>query len=158
MLCRSYCVRSAKVLLSNYWQHAFHGMLPIKFYFTSVYSTIYLNTPESHNTITCDFSLQRLKRYGHVERKDIPDWVSACRKLQAEVIKNKGRRRRSSNGCVKVDMKRLGLVKDDSYIRDKWKGLTTWNRTTLPQCRSFMHWVLVTLNVNYELANPVWEY
>jgi len=31
-------------------------------------------------------------------------------------------------------MKRLGLVKDDAYNRDKWSSLTIENRTTLPQC------------------------
>jgi len=27
--------------------------------------------------------------------------------------------------CVKVDMKRLGLVKDYAHNRDKWRSLTT---------------------------------
>jgi len=36
--------------------------------------------------------------------------------------------------CVKIDMKRLGLVKDDAHNRDKWRSLTTANRPTLPQC------------------------
>jgi len=38
------------------------------------------------------------------------------------------------NECVKVGMKRLGLVKDDAQNRDKWRSLTTGNRPTLPQC------------------------
>jgi len=35
---------------------------------------------------------------------------------------------------VKVDMKRLSLVKEDAHDRDKWKNFTTGNRPTLPQC------------------------
>jgi len=35
---------------------------------------------------------------------------------------------------VKVDMKGIGLIKDDVHNRDKWRSLTTVNRPTLPQC------------------------
>jgi len=36
---------------------------------------------------------------------------------------------------VKIDMKRLCLVKDDAHNRDKWRGLTkSGNHPTLPQC------------------------
>jgi len=37
------------------------------------------------------------------------------------------------NECVKVDMKRIDLVKDDAHIRDKW-CLITGNCPTLPLC------------------------
>jgi len=37
--------------------------------------------------------------------------------------------------CVKVDMIRLGLVKDDAHNRDNNRSLTIiGNRPTLPQC------------------------
>jgi len=62
------------------------------------------------------------------------DWVLAYRKLQVEGTKKKGRGRKTWNECVKVDMKRLGLVKDDAYSRDKWRSLTNEYRSTLPQC------------------------
>jgi len=35
---------------------------------------------------------------------------------------------------VKIDMKRLGFVKNDAHNRDKWRSLTTENCPTLPQC------------------------
>jgi len=39
------------------------------------------------------------------------------------------------NECVKVDiMIKLGLCKDDAHNRDKWRSLTTGNRSTLPLC------------------------
>jgi len=44
--------------------------------------------------------------------------LTACRELQVEVTKSKGRGRRR-NECVKVVMTRLGLVKDDAHNRDK---------------------------------------
>jgi len=36
---------------------------------------------------------RRLRWYGHVERKDMSDCVSACRELQVEGTKSKGRGR-----------------------------------------------------------------
>jgi len=55
--------------------------------------------------------------------------------------------------CVKVNMKRLGLVKNGAHNRDKWRSLTTGNRSTLPQCGNhdgvvFYGLCYVTLNVN----------
>jgi len=38
------------------------------------------------------------------------------------------------NESVKINMKRLGLVKGDAHNRDKWRSLTTGNHPTLPQC------------------------
>jgi len=60
-----------------------------------------------------------------VEPKDNSDWVSACRELEAEGEKTKKRSRKTWNECVKVDMKRLGLVKNDARNRDKCWSLTT---------------------------------
>jgi len=56
-----------------------------------------------------------------VERKDKSDWVSASRKLQVETTKGKGRGRMTWNECVKIEMKRLGLVKEDAQNRNKWR-------------------------------------
>jgi len=74
---------------------------------------------------------------GHVEFKDNSDMdhmVSACRELQVEGTKSKGRGRITWNECVKVDMKWLGLVKDGARNGDKWRSLTTGNHSTLPKC------------------------
>jgi len=38
------------------------------------------------------------------------------------------------NVCVKVEIKRFGLVKEDAHYRNKWRSLTTGSRLTLPQC------------------------
>jgi len=61
------------------------------------------------------------------------DWVSACRELQVEGTKSKGRGIKKWNECVNVDMKRLGLgsIKDDAPNQDRWRSLTTGNRPIL---------------------------
>jgi len=55
----------------------------------------------------------RASSYGPIERKDKSDWVSACRELQVE--RTKGRGRKTWNECVKVDMKWLNLPMDNQY-------------------------------------------
>jgi len=53
---------------------------------------------------------------------------------------------------VKVDIKRLVLVKDDAHSRDKWRSLTTGNRPALSQCGNegviLYGFILVTLNIS----------
>jgi len=49
--------------------------------------------------------------------------------------KSKGRGRKTWNECVKVDIKKLGLVKDVAHNRDRWKSLTTG---TVQPCLSAM--------------------
>src|SRR5258706_301013 len=51
----------------------------------------------------------RLRWYGHVERKDPIDWVSACRGLVVEGARSRGRGRKTWQECVQEDMKRLKL-------------------------------------------------
>jgi len=46
----------------------------------------------------------------------------------------KKRGRKTWNACVKVDMKRVGLIKKDAHNGDRWKSLATGNSPTLPQC------------------------
>jgi len=38
--------------------------------------------------------------------------------------------------CVKVDTNRLGLVQEDARYRDRWRSLTTGNRSTVPESAS----------------------
>jgi len=49
----------------------------------------------------------RLRWFGHVERKDVEDWVSRCRKL--EVVGNRGRPMKSWQECVDGDKRKHGI-------------------------------------------------
>jgi len=71
-----------------------------------------------------------------VELKDKSVWVSACRQLQVEGTKSKGRGRKMWNEFVKIDMEKLGLVKDDAHNRGKWRSFTSGNCSSLPQCHN----------------------
>src|SRR5664279_5613014 len=45
----------------------------------------------------------RLRWFGHVERKDTDDWVSACRNIDVEGKRGKGRGRKTWKECLAVD-------------------------------------------------------
>jgi len=75
----------------------------------------------------------RLRWYGHVERRDKVDWVSACSELEVKGMRGKGRGKKTWVECVKDDMRRLGLKKEDAQDRKRWRGLSLGNRLTLPQ-------------------------
>src|SRR5664279_795918 len=49
----------------------------------------------------------RLRWFGHVERKDTDDWVSACRNMEVEGKRGRGRGRKTWKECVANDMKKL---------------------------------------------------
>jgi len=75
----------------------------------------------------------RVKWYRHVELYQ-SNWASTSGQLLVEGTKIKGRVIKTWNECVKVDMQRFGLVKDDAHIQDTWRNLNNGNRPTLPQC------------------------
>ena len=64
----------------------------------------------------------RLRWYGHVERKDPTDWVSACRGLVVEGARGRGRGRKTWQECVQEDMKRLKLNRRDAHDRAAWRS------------------------------------
>jgi hypothetical protein len=67
----------------------------------------------------------RLGWYGHVERKERDDWVSACRELGVVGTKKQGRGRKRWIECVNVDMSERGLCKEDVH---KCENTVEWNR------------------------------
>ena len=64
----------------------------------------------------------RLRWFGHLERKSPDDWVSACRDLQVDGVKRKGRSRKPWGECVRNDMVSLGLKRDWALDRVGWRG------------------------------------
>jgi len=47
----------------------------------------------------------RLRLYGHVERKDVEDWVPKCRRLDVQGCRGRGRPKNTWEQCVKCDIK-----------------------------------------------------
>src|SRR5260221_13079558 len=56
----------------------------------------------------------RLRRFGHVERKDDGDWMKGCTVLEEEGQKPRGRPKKTWMDVVKRDMKEMGLRRDDA--------------------------------------------
>ena len=65
----------------------------------------------------------RLRWFGHLERKGVDDWVSACRGLVVEGTRGRGRSRKTWEQCVRDDMKLLGLHPEWAVFRDMWRDL-----------------------------------
>jgi len=63
-------------------------------------------------------NLIRQRRYGYVERKDMSALGIGMRKSQIEREKSKGRGIKTWKECVKVDIKRFDLVKDNAQNRN----------------------------------------
>ena len=47
----------------------------------------------------------RLRWFGHVKLKDMDDWVSACKNVQVDGKRGRGRGRKKWLECVNADMK-----------------------------------------------------
>ena len=73
----------------------------------------------------------RFRWFGHVERKNGDDWVSACRKVEVAGARCKGRKRKTWYECVEDDMKALGLHPEWAVFRDMWRGFIS-RRTSNP--------------------------
>jgi hypothetical protein len=56
----------------------------------------------------------RLRWFGHVERKDVNDWVSACRNMVVSGERGRGRGRKTWRECVADDMRRMKLKTEDA--------------------------------------------
>ena len=72
----------------------------------------------------------RLRWFGHVERKDEGDWVSACRDLSVAGAKGKGRGRKTWKECVADDMRKMKLKREDAQDRGLWRSGILGNRPT----------------------------
>ena len=66
----------------------------------------------------------RLRWFGHLERRSVDDWVSACRKVVAGK-RHKGRKRKTWYESVEEDMKLLGLHPEWAVFRDMWRVFMT---------------------------------
>ncbi len=56
--------------------------------------------------------------------------MSACRDLEVEGVKRKGRSRKSWEECVRKDLTSLGLKRDWALDRVRWRGCICGNRPT----------------------------
>ena len=72
----------------------------------------------------------RLRWFGHVERKDADDWVSACRKLEVTGERGRGIGRKTWKECVADDMRKLMLKQEDAQDRALWRNGILGNRPT----------------------------
>ncbi len=63
----------------------------------------------------------RLRWFGHVERKEVDDWVSACRNLEVVGSRGRGTPRMTWRARLDGDMKDMGLRQGMAMDREKWR-------------------------------------
>ena len=63
----------------------------------------------------------RLKSFGHVEQKEVSDWVSACRNLEVVGNRGSGKPRMTWRARLDGDMKDSGLRSGMAMDREKWR-------------------------------------
>jgi hypothetical protein len=70
----------------------------------------------------------RLRWFGHVEHKDVDDWVSACRNMA--VSGERGRGRNTWKECVTDYMRQWRLRQKDAQDRVVWRNGILGSRPT----------------------------
>lgn len=72
----------------------------------------------------------RLRWFGHLERMDGDDWVTACRNVKVEGQSGRGRGRKTWQECVSEDMRKRGLKPAMAQDRAQWRGCIHGSRPT----------------------------
>src|SRR5208282_6769917 len=74
----------------------------------------------------------RLRWFGHVERKQPDDWVSAYRHIVVESVKGRGRGmpRKTWRECVEEDTSKLKLGVEHTQDRTVWRNGILGNHLT----------------------------
>ena len=72
----------------------------------------------------------RLRWFGHLERMNTEDWVSACRVMEVEGRRGCGRGRKTWQECINEDMKVLKVKREDAQDRVTWRRAILGNRLT----------------------------
>src|SRR5277367_5710713 len=73
-------------------------------------------------SITEMMRCNRLRWFGHLEQKNVDNWVSKCRNIKVQGSRRRGRPRKTWQECINNDMKVKGLSKDRAMDRGAWSN------------------------------------
>src|SRR5260221_223706 len=72
----------------------------------------------------------RLRWFGHFERMEDEEWVTACRRVKVEGKGGRVRGRKTWQECVNEDMRKRGLKPEMAQDRAQWRGCIHGTRPT----------------------------
>jgi len=67
--------------------------------------------------------IDRLRWFGHLEKKEESDCVTRCRFLEVEGKRGRGRPAKTSHKVISNDMRMLGTNSGVAQDRDSWRNL-----------------------------------
>jgi len=73
--------------------------------------------------ITLILKQNRLRRYGHVLRKEDTDWVKKCMEYEVEGSRPRRRPKRTRTEVVQKDCQACNLNREDATDHGRWKKL-----------------------------------
>jgi len=73
----------------------------------------------------------RLRWFGHIQRKMDGDWVKGCTMVEVEGTRPRGRPKKSWTDVIQDDMRLLGLVTDDTRDRGRSRRMI-WGKPANP--------------------------
>jgi len=71
--------------------------------------------------------------YGHVERKDLGDWVSKCWRLKVQRCRGRGMPKKTWEQSVKCDIRKYGMPRLEPFDKDNMRSSC---RSNCPTCAS----------------------
>jgi len=77
----------------------------------------------------CDADMVRLGRlrwFGHLERREKDEWVSAYRNVFVIGARGRGRNKKTWEECIKLDLKSCGMRKEKCLDRKCMDWLDFW--------------------------------
>ena len=74
------------------------------------------------DSITSELQTQRLRWFGHIERRDESDWLKKVRHLEVNGSRGRGRPRKTWSQVIKDDLRGKNITRELALDRGRWRS------------------------------------